>query len=83
MADITEQQEQQLREAFANFDQSAASAADLVGAAGTKKLFCDNWPTVKEVLRFIAGLPFVPAAVKTAIALIIKAGDTAAGILCG
>ena len=82
MADISLQQEQQLREAFANFDENAVSSADLVAAEGPIDLFCDNWPRVKQVLRFIAGLPAIPQSIKNAIAKVIAAGDLAASVIC-
>ena len=82
MADLTQQQEQQLREAFADFDERAVTSADLVGVGGTIDIFCGNWPRVKEALRFIASLPMVPQGVKDAIAKVIAAGDLAAGAIC-
>lgn len=80
---LTPEEERGLREAFANFDEHAVATANLTDAAGTKDLFCDNWPTVKQALKFIAGLPFVPQAVRDAIAKVIAGGDLAAGVLCG
>lgn len=81
---VTPEEERGLREAFANFDEHAAvTTTNLTDAAGTQDLFCDNWPTVKQALKFIAGLPFVPQAVKDAIGKVIAGGDLAASVLCG
>jgi hypothetical protein len=48
----------------------------------SKSDFCMKWAEAKNVLSFIASLPVVPSTVKDAVALIIKAGDTVAGVIC-
>ena len=79
---LSQDEEQRLQEAFEGFDPNAAGAVDMISLTGTKDLFCDNWQTVKGVLSFIANLPLIPAAVRTAIGVVIKAGDLAHGALC-
>jgi hypothetical protein len=78
--ELTNEQRTRLQSAFQQMD-TAPTAAETV-AASPKEEFCKYWPQVKGVLQFLHDLPVVPQKVKDAIALVIKAGDTAASVLC-
>lgn len=79
MADISLEQDQQLKRAFAE----AIEEADRNGKAVIPiSDFCRGWPTARIVLSFLAELDATPKAIKEAIRLVIRAGDAAAGILC-
>ena len=84
MADVnlSQDEQQRLQEAFAGFDSGAEALTESIDLTGTKDMFCNNWQTVKNVLSFIANLPLIPASVRAAIGLVIKAGDMAHGALC-
>jgi hypothetical protein len=49
-------------------------------AADPKKLFCDNWDTVKLVLGFLRTV--APAFLKPIIDIVIKAGDAVKATIC-
>jgi hypothetical protein len=55
-----------------------AAAAAL--PANAKKLFCDNWTTVKSVLQVLR--QFAPGFVKPLIDIVIKAGDALKSAIC-
>jgi hypothetical protein len=78
--ELTNDERTRLESAFQQMD--AAPTKEAVKASPRDE-FCKYWPQVKGVLQFLANLPVVPQKVKDAINLVIKAGDTASGILCG
>ncbi|MFL6844931.1 MAG: hypothetical protein ACJ8ER_08645 [Allosphingosinicella sp.] len=90
MAGKAQMSDKQIREAVARamLDESevsgaAAAAGGKAAAAGgadPKKLFCDNWDTVKQVLQFLK--PFLPKLLRGFVDAIIKAGDVLKGIIC-
>jgi hypothetical protein len=84
MADtITPQEARALQAAFAEGDtMSAAQSQALALPADIRELFCRNWETAKQILNFLASLPVLPAVVRAAIAMVIKAGDIAHRTLC-
>ncbi|HYJ29530.1 MAG TPA: hypothetical protein VEW25_04235 [Allosphingosinicella sp.] len=64
---------------------SDAPAATAMGpgatlAADPKKLFCDNWATVKLVLGYLRTV--APAFLKPIIDMVIKAGDAVKATIC-
>jgi hypothetical protein len=80
--DLTNDERSRLEAAFQKMDTAPQREAPAAGLALPREDFCKYWPQVKGVLQFVANLP-VPQTVKDAINLVIKAGDTASGILCG
>jgi hypothetical protein len=85
MAQLTENEirEAQMLAAHALAGESAprANAAAAAADAGdAKKLFCENWPTVKKVLQFLADT--VGGIVAGAARAIIVAGDFLFGRIC-
>ena len=54
--------------------------AELASIPDPKRLFCDNWDTVKLVLGVLR--QFAPAFLKPLIDLVIKAGDALKGAIC-
>jgi hypothetical protein len=92
MADtnITPEQKQRLEQALERAD-SAGSHAEMMGmtageavaaAAATKSEFCDLWPKLRGVLKFLAGLP-IPGKYKAVLEQALKYGEAAYGALCG
>jgi hypothetical protein len=61
---------------------AAAAAGGGAAAAGVdpKKLFCDNWDTVKAVLGFLRSV--APAFLKPIIDMVIRAGDAVKATIC-
>ncbi|MBB3658480.1 hypothetical protein FHX15_003727 [Rhizobium sp. BK650] len=79
--ELTDEQAKQLKKEFESWDTkvtpSAPSKTNLTSAS-----FCSDWAVAKGVLEFIASLSLVPKSVKDAIGIVIRAGDTVAGIIC-
>ena len=44
--------------------------------------FCQMWPQVKTVLKFLHDIPVMPQKVKAAIETVISAGDVAYNVIC-
>lgn len=80
MADVSAQEEQQIREIMEEVEANPGMAADSITAAGTKEAFCDSWPTVKDVLGFLQ--EFAPPGIRQAIGLVIRAGDKVFERIC-
>lgn len=59
-----------------------ANHITLEGSDDKRKKFCDAWPTVKSGLQMLADLIKNPIA-KGAINVVISAGDTVSGSICG
>jgi hypothetical protein len=79
--DLTNDERKSLEAAFQQMDAAPSTTTEAVTALPRAE-FCKYWPQVKGVLQFLANLPVVPSKVKDAINLVIKAGDTAASVLC-
>jgi len=62
--------------------QMDAKNITLQGSDEKKKKFCDAWPMVKSGLEMLSELVKNPIA-KGPIKLVITAGDTIAGSICG
>jgi hypothetical protein len=58
----------------------AATATPMAIGGDVRKLFCENWGTVKAVLQFLSD--FLPPLVRPIVAIIIKAGDALHGVIC-
>jgi hypothetical protein len=71
MADVTAQEAQQIRDAFA--EAGRVEFMPDITVTGTKEAFCDSWPKVKDVLSFLQ--EFAPQPIKGAIGVVIKVGD--------
>lgn len=70
-----------IAEALTAGEINAQAATTTEALAGDpKKIFCDNWDTVKTVLLILR--QFAPAVVKPLIDIVIKAGDTLKGLIC-
>ena len=81
MAQVTHQEEEQIRAAFAEAESEVQTEGmPEVSLGGTKDAFCSSWPTVKEVLDFLK--EFAPPGIRQAIAIVIKAGDKIFGNIC-
>lgn len=79
MAQLTQQEEQHIRDAFEEAENEVGLAPDIT-ISGTKEAFCESWPTVKEVLAFLKD--FAPPGISHAIGIVIKAGDKIFGRIC-
>jgi hypothetical protein len=86
MAELTDSDRQRIREAVAKALMEddgrapAATAALAAAAIDPKRLFCDNWETVKAVLQFLK--PFLPKSLQGVVDGIIKAGDAVKALIC-
>lgn len=83
MSDISNTERDEIAQAIAQGLTAPAQAADLQAAVNlqdAKKLFCDNWSTVKQVLIFLKTV--VPGPISAVIGLVIVAGDSAKGVIC-
>ena len=75
---LTQQEEQEVRDSIEQFAKSPQVQAD----GGILKLFCQHWPTVKQILEFLKR--FLPAKVVAVIDALIRIGDWAHGnpVIC-
>lgn len=80
MADTLNLNEQALADEFAKQLAASMEAGEVVAADldDAKKLFCDNWLTVKKILEYMKSLPGAGLVVS----LVIAIGDGAYKILC-
>ena len=58
----------------------AAMAVSAEALGNAKKLFCENWDTVKQVLDFLATV--APGPIGPIIRVVIRAGDAAKKVIC-
>jgi hypothetical protein len=77
---ISAEESEKLRAAFAEADLPETGVAGL--PADIREQFCRNWATARQILEFLASLPVIPALVRAAIGMVIKAGDIAHRTLC-
>ena len=60
---------------------AAAAPAAAAGGIDPKQAFCNDWPTIKQVLQFLQGV--IPQPGPILIGVIIAAGDAAHNTICG
>lgn len=82
--ELTAQEQQQIRQAFAEALTSsgggAGGHAEAMAGGGAKDIFCKDWQTAKQVLQFLQ--QFAPAWLKPIIAILIAVGDRVFGTIC-
>jgi hypothetical protein len=79
---LSDDEQQQLQEAFFGPQAEAAALSGGITLGGSKDAFCESWPTIKDALEFIAKLPLIPQKLKDAIPKVIKWGDSIFGSIC-
>jgi hypothetical protein len=72
---IGEQWARNLQPHMAAFAAAAPAAAAPPAGIDPQKLFCEQWPTIKQALQFLQGV--IPQPGPILIGLIIAAGDAA------
>lgn len=83
MADFTSQERQAAARAIAEVmvtDTGPETVGAMAAGIDPKKLFCENWGTVRTVLEVLKTL--VPGAVGVIIGVVIKAGNAAHSAIC-
>ena len=88
MADITDAEREAIAASVAKALSSdepseprrAGAAPEAAAAGDPKEVFCKNWPLIRTGLEILQ--TFVPLPIRPIVALVIKAGDAAAGAIC-